>query len=193
MVVSDDNKGREGKCPKCRSIIIVPAFSEIEPIFDDDEVKCKNPIMQAICDELLSKYKDIVTRLTSQKFEIEGNQKDFVNIEIQAGEYGERIQNINFYEMIALFDEKYIEVKSEIGDIQYLEDDFLIPLLSYVGKEKPHFALKGSGSEIENFILELTCRLPLTNNEIETKASIIIDLGLTADILEKMATGLDIK
>ncbi|HME41709.1 MAG TPA: hypothetical protein VKF36_01370 [Syntrophorhabdales bacterium] len=184
--VSLKSIGKKGKCPICSSINVVPGHSKNKLIFDETEIKCKNPVLQKICDyvsSLIFPESIITSRITT-----DANGVDLVFFNIRVGDK-ERKQAVTLTLSPLLegaTEEKLVYVNTEIGNLKDATADDLLETLKKIA-DFWSFKLHVD----ENYVASLSYSVPLGSANIPWVAKAILVIGWVADTMEAAILGID--
>jgi DNA-directed RNA polymerase subunit RPC12/RpoP len=131
MEAEDNRKGVKGKCPVCSTIIIVPAHSEKNLIFDEDRTRFSETIVQKLIHKVHEKYGDKIIKCSVVK-----DREEAVVFQLRTDGHGGRSQSVSISTeppLQNLFEHKSVVVSSKIGDLSFIEDkNSLIELIKTV-------------------------------------------------------------
>ena len=119
MEAEDSKRGMRGKCPVCRTAIIVPAHSQRSLIFDGDRSVSREAITQNLLREVQDKHGDKVIKHT------ENERGDAIAFSFKTDTQGERRQSVCVYvepPVQGFSEHKSVVVSSKIGDLSFIED-----------------------------------------------------------------------
>ena len=186
MEVSLKSIGKKGKCPVCSSINVVPGHAKNKLIFDETEIKCKNPVLQKVCDYISSLTfpgSVITTRVTT-----DANGVDLVLFNIRVGDK-ERKQAVALTlspQVEGVTEESSLYVSTEIGNLKEATADDLLETLKKVA-DFWSFKLHVD----ENYVASLSYSVPLGTVNVPWVAKAILVIGWVADTLEAAILGVD--
>jgi DNA-directed RNA polymerase subunit RPC12/RpoP len=184
--VSLKSIGKKGKCPICSSINVVPGHSKNKLIFDETEIKCKNPVLQKVCDHvssLIFPESIITSRITT-----DANGVDLVLFNIRVGD-NERKQAVTLTlspPLEGVTEERLVYVSTEIGNLKDATTDDLLQALKKVAD---FWSLNLHVDE--NHVASLNYSVPLGSVNIPRVARAILVIGWVADTLEAAVLGTD--
>jgi hypothetical protein len=174
------NAGKKGKCPNCQSIITVPYHSDNKIIFDQNELTCKEPNLQKLYDAIVSKMGEKIKKHT-----IRDREKLF--FEIETNEIGTRSQIVlvTCIKGSETDSEGMFFILSEVGTISD-PDSGILALRFAEAYPFVNIALS------ENNILSVRMCADLKMSP-ERLWPHILGVAITADKLEEMILGCDLK
>ena len=184
--VSLKSIGKKGKCPICSSINVVPGHAKNKLIFDETEIKCKNPVLQKVCDyvsSLIFPESIITSRVTT---DVNGVDLVFFNIRVGDNERKQAVTLTISPPLEGESDERLVYVSTEIGSLKGATADDLPETLKKVA-DFWSFNLHVD----ENYVASLSYSVPLGSVNIPWVARAILVIGWVADTLEAAILGVD--
>lgn len=177
MEAEDSKKGMKGKCPVCKTVIVVPAYSQRCLIFDGDLSTSREAITQNLLREVQDKHGDKIIKHT----ENEGG--DAIAFRFKTDTQGERSQSVRVYiePPVQGFSEyKSVVVSSKIGPLGFVEDkNDLMELIKTI--DSFHFLNLHINKNDE---AEIVFRGPFTTTNVSVVADMIALVANCADNIE---------
>jgi hypothetical protein len=180
MKVDDGLRGKKGKCPKCKSIFMVPDYTEDELIFDDNSLFGKFPLTRLFYETMMKKYSKRIESVRISTVEDEsGLEHDCLIFIIKTGDKNKRSQNISL-NTLYVDDNPTGEmcISSKICDSGIIDDEVYPTLLRVV--TDPRISL----SIDTDSILQIQSVAPFTEKSVESLSEAVISLAEVADNLE---------
>ena len=184
--VSLKSIGKKGKCPVCSSTNVVPGHSKHKLIFDEPEIKCKNSVLQKVCDYVSSLT--FPESIISSRITTDANGVDLVFFNIRVGD-NERKQAVALTissPLEVVTEESSVYVYTEIGN---LKDAAADDLLEAVRKFADFWSFNLRVDE--NYLASLNYSVPLGAVNIPHVARTILVIAWVADTLEGAILGTD--
>jgi hypothetical protein len=187
MNVDDSMRGKRGKCPKCKSLILVPEFTEDEMIFDDEDIYGTYAETKLLYDQLNLKYKKRIDYIRINSFEDNNDcMTDSITLTLKTGKYNERTQTV----MMCTMQEgenpaRDMLIWSSVGDIYILDDIDYPDILRLIRDPKINIYIN------DDDVLQVHAIGSLSNDEIERTSDLIVNVAVIADLLEKMHSDSD--
>lgn len=190
MNVDDSMRGKKGKCPRCKSLVSVPEFTEDELIFDADDIYGKYPETQSLYEKMNEKYGKRIVSVHINTLESDDDNRSFdgITMVIKTGKYNDRSQTVTMI-TCKLDDNPAGElfIVSSVGDIDLMDEIDYPELLRVVINPKITISIS------DDDILQIRSLASLSKNELDRTCDIIVDIANLADNLEKLYSDSDIQ
>jgi hypothetical protein len=177
MEAEDSKKGMKGRCPVCKTAIVVPAHSQRSLIFDGDRIAHIESITENLLREVQDKHGDKIIKHT------QNDQGDAIAFRFKTDTHGERSQSVCVYvePPVKGFSEyKSVVVSSKIGHLNFVEDkNDLVELIKTV--DSFHFLNLHINKNDE---AEIVFRGPFTTTNVSVVADMIALVANCADNIE---------
>ncbi len=178
--------GKTGRCPICSSINIVPGHTKNRLIFDETDIKCKNPILQKVYDQVSSlKFPEsvITSRITTDP---DGVDLVFFNVRVGDNERKQAVALTISPPPKGLAEESSVYVSTEIGNLKDALSGDLLQALTKVAQFWT-FDLHVD----EDYVARLSYSAPLGSVNVSRVARAILVMAWVADMLEGAVLGID--
>lgn len=180
MNVDESMRGKRGKCPKCKSLILVPEYDEDSLIFDDENLCGYYEQTRNIVDFLNTAFAKKILRLSVNTEKREDNTYyDGIILTIKTGEYLSRTQTGIIISELNSENVHTLYVSTSVGDVSHFSEDDYVTILKNV--DSPRISVNLDSDDT----LKLRSYLRSTINTLEDDCNLIISVLEFADVIEE--------